>query len=163
MSEQEQDGGLGLDPAVDHAELRERIVALEDALAEAEDGPPLEKAEKQLALAQIWGAIGQPNRAAVLFKAAYTTKKKALGPTDPGAVNAALSAAAALRVAGETREAWLLAQSLEKRIPPKHAERAHVVAVYNQLRPPGFRPASAAGKGGSGKAGKRHKGRKKRR
>jgi hypothetical protein len=145
---------------LDHAELRERIVALEEEL-DAMEAEPLERAEKELALAQIWGAVGQPNRAAVLFKSAYTTKKKALGPTDPGAVNAALSAAAALRVAGESRQAWLLAQTLEKRIPAGHSERVHVVAVYNQLRPDGFRPASAGGKGAAGKS--KGKGRKKRR
>lgn len=144
--------------SLDHAELRERIVALEGEL-EAMDAAPLERAEKELALAQIWGAVGQPNRAAVLFKSAYNAKKKALGPTDPGAVNAALSAAAALRVAGETRQAWLMAQTLEKRIPAGHSERVHVVAVYNQLRPDGFRPAGAGKVGAKGKG----KGRKKRR
>ena len=145
--------------SLDHAELRERIVALEQEL-DALEAEPLERAEKELALAQIWGAVGQPNRAAVLFKSAYNAKKKALGPTDPGAVNAALSAAAALRVAGETRQAWLMAQTLEKRIPAGHSERVHVVAVYNQLRPDGFRPASA---GGNGPGKSKSKARKKRR
>ena len=46
---------------LDHAELRERIVALEEEL-DAMEAEPLERAEKELALAQIWGAVGQPNR-----------------------------------------------------------------------------------------------------
>ena len=143
---------------LDHAALRERIVALETELEDLDEGP-LERAEKELALAQIWGAVGQPNRAAALFKSSYNARKKALGSTDPGTVNAALSAAAAMRVAGETRQDWLLAQSLERAIPADHSERVHVVAVYNQLRPAGFRPASAAGKGAAGKK----RGRKKKR
>jgi len=143
---------------IDHAGLRERIVALESELEDL-DGGPLERAEKELALAQVWGAVGQPSRAASLFKSSYNARKKALGSTDPGTVNAALSAAAAMRIAGETRQAWLLAQALERAIPAGHSERVHVVAVYNQLRPAGFRPARAAGKNVTVKK----KGRKKRR
>lgn len=124
--------------------MRERISALE---AELQDMPAgAERADTEVALAQVWGASGQPQRAAALFRAAYITRKKLGGPQDAGAVNAGLSAAAALRVAGQPWEAWKLAQSLEKAVAPGHAERAHVVAVYNELRPPGFRPASAGGR-----------------
>lgn len=131
---------------MEHQEIRERITALETELQDM--APGLDKAEREMELGRLWGAAGQPQRAAALFRAAYVARKKAHGTQDEGAVNAGLSAAAALKVAGEPRAAWQLAQTLERSVGPTHSERAHVVAVYNELRPPGFRPATAAGRSG---------------
>ena len=123
-------------------EAREELKRQEQALAEAAEGS-LEQAKAQVALGITWGQLGQARRSVGLFERAWTTRQKELGPQSDEAITTGLNLATALRLDKRPREAFEVAERLLKVTPSSHAERVHVVAVYNQVKPPGFRPAAA--------------------
>ncbi len=137
------------------AEAREELKRKERAVAEAEDGS-LEQAAAQVDLGITWGQLGQAQRSVELFEKAWATRRGHLGPRSDEAITTGLNLATALRLDRQSRRAFEVAQRLLAVTPPGHPERAHVVAVYNEVKPPGFRPAS-------GRSGGPRKARKKRR
>ena len=136
-------------------EARAQLKAEEAAVAEAEPDS-LEQAAAQVALGITWGRLGQPQRSVLLFEKAWTTRRKLLGPRSDEAITAGLNLATALRLDKQTRKAFEVAQRLLAVTSDSHPERAHVVAVYNEVKPPGFRSAGAAARSKK-KARKRRK------